>query len=475
MYSSSTCRASLLSVKLIFSLAVLAAGLDSPIRAQAAIATKVDDYVKAEMQRQHIPGLSLAVVKDGQIILAKGYGFANVEHQVPVKPETIFQSGSMGKQFTATAVMMLVEAGKLSLSDPITKFFSDAPDGWKNITVRHLLTHTAGTTDYPRDFDFRHDYSEDELLKRAEAIPLSFQPGEKWSYSNLGYVLLGILIHKVSGQFYGDFLQERVFQPLGMNTARIISEADIVPNRAAGYRLVKGELKNQDWVSPSLNTTADGALYLTVYDMAKWDAALYTEKLIKKSSLEQMWTPVKLNNGKTYPYGFGWSLNEVRGHHLIEHGGSWQGFKSQIARYVDDKLTVVLFANLSQANQARIAHGVAAIYNPELAPLPPKAIEDKEPQVTALAKELIGKAAAGALESGIFTAEAWPEISRSAAQVSVFLKTLGPLNGIELLERTEQEGNRVYRYRLRYKDTNLFFVMTLNKESKIARLNLQPE
>ena len=475
MYSSSTCRASLLSVKLIFSLAVLAAGLDSPIRAQDASATKVDDYIKAEMQRQHIPGLSLAVLKDGQIILAKGYGFANVEHQVPVKPETIFQSGSMGKQFTATAVMMLVEAGKLSLADPITKFFSDAPDSWKNITVRHLLTHTAGTTDYPRDFDFRRDYTEDELLKRAEAIPLSFQPGEKWSYSNLGYVLLGILIHKVSGQFYGDFLQERVFQPLGMTTARIISEADIIPNRAAGYRLVKGELKNQEWVSPSLNTTADGALYLTVYDMAKWDAALYTEKLIKKSSLEQMWTPVKLNNGKTYPYGFGWSLNEVRGHHIIEHSGSWQGFKSYIARYVDDKLTVVVFVNLIQANQGRIAHGIAAIYNPELAPLPPVAIEDKEPQVTALAKELIGKAAAGALESGPFTAEAWPEISRSAAEVGAFLKTLGPLSGIELLERTEQEGNRVYRYRLKYKDTNLFFVMTLNREGKIARLNLQPE
>src|SRR5437764_7689758 len=405
MYSSSTCRAWLLSAKLIFALAVLTAGLDSPIHAQDAPATKVDDYIKAEMQRQHIPGLSLAVVKDGQIILAKSFGFANVEHQVPVKPETIFQSGSMGKQFTATAVMMLVEAGKLSLSDPITKFFSDAPDGWKNITVRHLLTHTAGTTDYPSDFDFRRDYSEDELLKRAEAIPLSFLPGEKWSYSNLGYVLLGILIHRVSGQFYGDLLQERVFQPLGMTTARIISEADIVPNRAAGYRLVKGELKNQDWVSPSLNTTADGALYLTVYDMAKWDAALYAEKLLKKSSLAEMWMPVKLNSGKTYPYGFGWFLNEVRGHHIVEHSGSWQGFKSYIARYVDDRFTVVLFVNLIQANQARIAHGVAAIYSPELTPITPKAIDDKEPQVTALAKGLIEKAALGKLASGPFTAD----------------------------------------------------------------------
>jgi CubicO group peptidase (beta-lactamase class C family) len=342
--------------------------------AQQAITSRVDEYVNAEMQRERIPGLSLAVIKDGQIILAKGYGMANVEHQVPVKPETVFQSGSMGKQFTATAVMMLVEEGKLSLDDKITKYFSDAPPAWQGITVRHLLTHTAGTTDYPRDFDFRRDYTEAELLKRAEAIPLAFQPGERWSYSNLGYVMLGILIHQVSGKFYGDFLQERVFKPLGMTTARIISEPDVVPNRAAGYRLVKGELKNQDWVSPTMNTTADGALYLTVYDMAKWDAALYTERLLRRSSLEEMWKPVKLNSGKTQDYGFGWGLGEVRGHHIIEHGGAWQGFKAHIARYVDDKLTVVVFANLAQANPTKIAHAVAAIYNPELAPVTATAI-----------------------------------------------------------------------------------------------------
>jgi CubicO group peptidase (beta-lactamase class C family) len=475
MYPSATHRALSASTKLVLILAVFAPGLSSSLRAQDQLATKVDDYIKTEMARQRIPGISLAVMRDGQIILAKGYGLANVEHQVPVKPETIFQSGSMGKQFTATAVMMLVEAGKLSLSDPITKFFNDVPTTWNSITVRHLLTHTSGTTDYPRDFDFRRDYTEDELLKRAAAIPLAFQPGEKWSYSNLGYVLLGILIHKVSGQFYGDFLQERVFRPLGMTTARIISEADIVPNRAAGYRLVKGELKNQEWVSPSLNTTADGALYLTVYDMAKWDAALYTEKLLKSSSTAQMWTPVKLNDGKTAAYGFGWSLNEVRGHQLIEHGGAWQGFKSQIARYVGDKLTIVVFANSSQANPARIAHGVAALYNPELAPLPPKAIADNEPEMAALAKEIVQRATAGTLESQRFTPEAWAAISPSTVQVAEFLKTIGPLSGIELLERTEAEGNRVYRYRLRYNAANLFLGMALNKEGKITRLNLQPE
>ncbi len=334
--------------------------------AQGGVTTKVDDYIRAEMRAQQIPGVSLAVIRNGEIVLAKGYGLANLEHQVPVKPETIFQSGSMGKQFTATAVMMLVEEGKLSLDDKLTKFFPDGPEAWRNITVRHLLTHTSGMGDYPDDFDLRRDYTEDEMVQRIKAIPLAFQPGEKWSYSNLAYVTLGVLIHKVSGKFYGDFLQERVFKPLGMSTARVISEADIVPNRAAGYRLVNGELKNQNWVSPTLNTTADGALYLTVYDMAKWDAALYTDKLLKRSSLEQMWTPVKLNDGKTFPYGFGWALGNVHGHRLIEHGGSWQGFKSQISRYVDDKLTVVVFANQARANPAKLAHGVAAIYNPEL-------------------------------------------------------------------------------------------------------------
>jgi CubicO group peptidase (beta-lactamase class C family) len=367
--TSTSSAAQTLTMKRIHTTLALILLLSITCLAQNGVSTKIDEYVRAEMQAQQIPGVSLAVVKNGEILLARGYGFANVEHQVPAKPETIFQSGSTGKQFTATAVMMLVEEGKLSLDDKLTKYFSDAPDAWRDITVRHLLTHTSGMTDYPRDFDLRRDYTEDELLQRVKAIPLAFQPGEKWSYSNLAYVMLGILIHKVSGKFYGDFLQERVFKPLAMSTARIISEADIVPNRAAGYRIVNGQLKNQNWVSPTLNTTADGALYLTVYDMAKWDAALYTDKLLRKSTLEQMWAPVKLKSGKTHPYGFGWALTEVRGHRIVEHGGSWQGFKAQITRYLDDKLTVIVFANQARADQAKLAHGVAAIINPELAPV----------------------------------------------------------------------------------------------------------
>jgi CubicO group peptidase (beta-lactamase class C family) len=324
----------------------------------------IAQYVTAEMQRQHVPGVALLVSREGKPVRAQGFGLSNVELQVPVKPETIFQSGSMGKQFTATGIMLLVEEGKINLDDSITKYFKDAPPAWKPVTIRHLLSHTAGFTDYPKDFDFRKDYTEEQILKIIEGIPLAFPPGSKWSYSNLGYATLGIFIHRVTGKFYGDFLQERIFRPLGMSTTRIISEADIVPNRAAGYRLVKGELKNQEWVAPALNTTADGSLYFSILDLAKWDAALYTEKILKRSSLDQMWTPAKLNNGKPNSdhYGFGWFIEEKHGRRVIAHGGAWQGFKTHIARYVDDKLTVVVLANLAEADPGKIADHVAELY-----------------------------------------------------------------------------------------------------------------
>ena len=362
----------------LFGFLALILFLISLAAAQAA-PRSVDEYVQSELTRQHIPGIALGIYRDGKIVTAKSYGLANVELNVPVKAETVFQSGSIGKQFAATAVMMLVEEGKINLDDSITKYFPDAPATWQNIKVRNLLSHTSGVSEYESDektkpggpVNMRTDYTEEQFVKMIESFPTEFAPGEKWVYTNSNYVLIGAIIRKVTGRFYGDFLQERIFKPLGMNSTRIISEEDIVPNRAAGYRLVNGQLKNQEWVAPLFNTTADGALYFNVLDIAKWDAALYTEKLIKKSSLDQMWTPVKLNNGSVNKdgYGFAWGVHSINGHRVIEHGGSWQGFHGHIARYVDDKLTVVVLTNLDSAHSdaALIAHHVAGRVNDKLA------------------------------------------------------------------------------------------------------------
>jgi CubicO group peptidase (beta-lactamase class C family) len=333
---------------------------------------QVDAAVEAQRLAQKIPGVALAVCREGKIIKASGYGLANVELNVPVTPETIFQTGSVGKQFTSMGVMMLVEERKIGLDDKLTKYIPESPAIWNEVTIRRLLTHTSGIADYGGEEDtmgkgvinFRKDYTEEELVQAFAKMPMDFAPGAKWSYSNTGYVLLGIVIHRMTGKFYGDFLQERIFQPLGMKQTRIISEADIVPHRSNGYRLVKGELKNQEWVAPTLNTTADGALYTNVLDLAKWDAALYGKKLVKPSSYDAMWTPVGLNDGKTYLYGFGWWLEARNGHRAVSHDGAWQGFTMSISRYLDEHVTVIVMTNLDSdhAKPEKIVGDVAGLY-----------------------------------------------------------------------------------------------------------------
>jgi CubicO group peptidase (beta-lactamase class C family) len=467
---------------LLFCAVLLAMGTSSSPPADDD--AKVDAYVRGEMQRERIPGLALGVYRDGKIVKAEGYGIANLEWDVPVKADTIFQSGSVGKQFTATAVMMLVEEGKVGLDDPIQKYFPDAPETWKGIKIRNLLSHTSGLGEYengPRTkpdgpFYLRLDMTEDELYKRIAAMPMDFKPGEDWSYRNTNYVLLGILIHRVTGKFYGDYLQERIFKPLGMTSTRIISDRNIISNRASGYELVDGQPKNQEWVSPTFNSTADGALYFTVLDLEKWDAALYTQKLLKKSSFDQMWTVMKLNNGQPNKanYGFAWDINEANGHKLIEHGGAWQGFTTHIARYVDDKLTIVVLTNLDarHAQPDKIAHAVAGLYLPALMPVEVKAIEDKEPQTTLLFRNVLQEMVAGKVDPERFTpelrAKLFPDHTQAAGR---FLKEQGDLKSLELIKRGEEGENRAYKYRANFERAELFLSIQLTKDNKIAALD----
>lgn len=324
----------------------------------------IDAFVDGERRKQKIPGVALAVVRNGVVVHAAGYGLANVEHEVSVTPRTIFQSGSVGKQFAAALVLLLADEGRLSVDDPIEKFVEKAPAHWKGITVRHLLTHTSGIPEYTDQIDLRKDYTEAQLVSYATERPLDFKPGTSWSYSNTAYATLGAVVRKVTGRFYGDELADRIFRPLGMTTARIISEADIVPHRAGGYRLADGQLKNQEWVSPALNTTADGALYLSLEDMTKWAIALETDRPLKKSIQDTMWTPARLADGSVADarkshYGMGWAIGQHEGRRIIDHGGSWQGFQAYIGRLPDDGLTVIAFANLAGSDPGAIAKGVA--------------------------------------------------------------------------------------------------------------------
>ena len=346
----------------------------------------IDRFVADEMGREHIPGLQVGVYSRGRILLAKGYGLANVELNVPVKPETIFQSGSVGKQFVSAAIMMLVEQGKVGLDDSIVKYFPDAPESWKPVRIKNLLSHTSGLGEYESGdrigpagpFYLRLDFSENELVHKIEALPIDFAPGEKWSYRNTNYVLLGAVIHKVTGMFYADYLEEKIFKPWYMTSTRLISDRDVIPNRSSGYEFSGGRLRNQEWVSPTFNSTADGTLYFNVLDLANWDEALYGTSLLKQSSLDRIWTVFPLNNGSPNPsgYGFGWEIQNLNGHRIIEHGGAWQGFTCDIRRAVDDEVTVVVLTNLAGANPGLFAERISGIVRPSSAPPPPR--EHKE-------------------------------------------------------------------------------------------------
>ena len=221
-------------------------------------ALPIYDFAQAELARQKIPGIALGIYRNGEIVKQQGYGLANVEHQIPVSADTVFQTASIGKMFAAAAVMLLVEDGKISLDQSVRAYLPEAPKSWQPITIRHLLNHTGGIGN--TETDWQKNSSEKQMLRRIYAAPLQFKPGSRWAYSNNGYALLGAVIRRITGKHYGELLQARIFQPLGMTTARVISERDIIPYRAAGYELddADGSLKNQEWVAPYHNQTADG-------------------------------------------------------------------------------------------------------------------------------------------------------------------------------------------------------------------------
>jgi CubicO group peptidase (beta-lactamase class C family) len=282
---------------------------------------------------------------------------------------------------------MLVERGRFALDDPIVRFLPEGRSRWAGITIRHLLTHTSGIPEYTDNaVDLHRDYTEDKLVRMAASLPLSFRPGTHWDYSNTGYLLLGALIHRATATFYGDLLRDSLFRPLGMPSARIISESDIVPNRAAGYRLLDGAIANQEWVSPSLNTTADGSLYLSLKDYIRWAVALNHEERPSRQVLDMAWTPAPITGMGTYPYGTGWFLLPQRGHRRIGHTGAWQGFQTSIQRYPDDNLTVVALSNLGGSRPGPMSEAiagivVAALAAPHVLPRSPRPVSTVDPAV----------------------------------------------------------------------------------------------
>jgi CubicO group peptidase (beta-lactamase class C family) len=404
---------------------------------------QIDQYVQAQMRRQTIPGLSLAVNLDGKSVLQKAYGTRDVGTKALVTPNTIFQIGSVTKQFTAASIMLLVQDGRLNLDQSIKIFFPELPAEWAGITVRHLLQHTAGLyrgEEHLEVFDAEKNYSANELVLAISKIPLRAAPGVSFEYSNIGYMVLGALIEKLSGKAYFVFLRERIFTPLKMDSAAAILSSSANADIATGYTMNEGSLIPIDY-SPTLRfwlslISGTGGLQMSAPDLAKWDLALNSEQILSKASLMQMWAPAKLQDGSSVPYGFAWLLGEINHQAFVSHNGSIFGFTSHFERHAAQRLSVIVLVNGEVQSLDKLTAKIAAIIDPSLDWVP---ANDSNAQRGVLVRQLMDELVLGKLlVDHRFTAEMQAILDQET--VSTFnerFKTFGKVERFFYVKQTK--------------------------------------
>ncbi|MBK9154314.1 MAG: serine hydrolase [Chloracidobacterium sp.] len=343
---------------LVFSLLAAVSAQNAAAPSAQEVISKVDEYMALAERIDRFNG-AILVARDGKPLVSRGYGMANVEWDIPNSPKTAFRLGSVTKPFTSVAIMILQERGKLSISDPACKYISDCPAAWEPITIRHLLTHTSGIPNYTAFPGFLEKRAmmplgANELLADYKSKPLDFAPGERNSYSNSGYHLLGVIIEKASGKSYAEFLQENIFGPLGMKQTGYDTHRDVIKWRAAGYRREGDGFVHAPYMDMLIPYSA-GALYSTVGDLLIFDQALLTDKLLTQKSRDEMFTPFKGN------YALGWGVGKRFERASTSHGGAINGFASQFIRFPDDKVTIVVLSNVQGSGVDKVANALGAI------------------------------------------------------------------------------------------------------------------
>jgi CubicO group peptidase (beta-lactamase class C family) len=357
----------------VLAVGVCASALADAVSAQTASDSSTIERVNrlfARWDKPDSPGCELAVIKDGQIIYKHAYGAADLERNVPISPATVFDIGSIAKQFTAMSIALLAKEGKLSLDDDVRKYIPDLPNYGTTITIRHLIYHTSGLRDYsqlmalaamPDENHYTYSQVLDLLARQKE---LTFRPGDQHLYSNSGYLMLSLIVKKASGKPLREFAAENIFKPLGMNNTRFVDDyTSIVKNRAIGYS-TRNDGSGYQLASSVSDLVGDGGLLTTVEDLFLWDQNFYDNKLGGggKELIDQVLTRGKLNNGTPLEYAFGQRIAEYKGLPIVRHGGEWAGYVSEIIRFPAQRFSVILLANTDSMNVARLTKQVADIY-----------------------------------------------------------------------------------------------------------------
>lgn len=447
---------------------------------------ELDRYLQSEVDNSQVPGLGVAIVHDGEIVHLAGYGLANVENKVSVTPDTVFHSGSTGKMFTSASVMFLLQDGRIKLDDPLSLYIPEGPESWAGITIRNLLSMMAGFGNFDIVFaamdgvqggavplNLWQDHSDEQLIDLARRSPFEYQPGQGYQYSNTGYILAGLVVARVSGKPYYELLRERLFEPIGMATAREASWFDIVLNRAAGHCIRDGRLENRYWAAPTLQRTGDGGLYFSPRDITHWLLELDNPTVLRPETIALMSEPVLMTNGQPSfnNYALGWQNSAIRGHHKIRHGGTWDGFRAEIARFPARKLSVCVLANMDEAQVARIGQKIAGIVDPALAPYEP--IADGNEALTKRDHELLQAIVDRCAPRGSFAEEAWRLWSNGwFEQIAASGVTVARVP----LELTHDEGDGgARRYRLEMGGYHLHWTISRDTEDRVSEMRFHME
>lgn len=437
-------------------------------------ADRVDDLMKVELQRQNIPGAVVLITKDDRQVKKSAYGLADIELGVKTTPDMVFETGSIGKTFTATVIMQLYEQGKINLGDPLSKYIEGTPDGWKQITITNLLSHTSGLPDYALvpGLGLVEQWTRQDWMRKMTTLPLDFPTGKSFAYSNSNYLLLGLIAEKITGKSIIELRGAGIFKPLGMDRTYTADE-QIVPGRARGYWPSPHGLVNGPAI---LGLYGDGGEMNTCEDLARFEKGFREAKLLKPETVAMMQTSRKLPSGRKTHYGFGWFDRTVNGHKVISHGGNTGGFGCSMTRVPEKHLTIILMTNQANVSGDGLAQKIAAAYDPDLGPKPLVESADPDPALSAKLKAALIGLAKGDAKQEMLDPEYVANLATGRGQM--MLSQFAPLRDIASFSYCATETDdpdRIIRYRVKTKDHTYIagFLVTTDKRIFAASVRVE--
>ena len=443
--------------------------------ATICLADPLDDFVKAEMARSKSPSIAYGIVHKGKLVRHQVFGKANLELDAAAKKGDLYEIGSITKQFTAVATMLLVEDGKVQLDDPISKYLEKSPDVWASVKISDLLYQTSGLPDYAFEagIGLVDRYERSKWMETMAKVPMDFEPRVAWAYSNSNYALLGWIIEKASGKSYTDFMRERIFKPLAMEKTTFSDPDAIIPRRAAGYLNFQNQVLRSQFSSASINS--DGTILSNIEDMAKWDAALRERRVLKPGSYEKLFQPAKLISGRWRPYAMGFNLSLPGAEPYYGHGGNSAGYSAGYACFPKAEVSVIVLGNIYAFGGEPLAKQIAEQFMPSLKPTSPKAQRDPNVNRTDTVKRALAALGSGKADEAVLEPEVTAPMKTRRAGMSQAWVPMRNLEKLEFAGETPVGGDRLLTYRVETKTRNFIATILWSSGGKVAMASLRPD